>query len=245
VLVVEDDPVMAGMIRNFLTKSEYRIAGMVTTGEEAVKMAGSSKPDLMLMDVHLDGEMDGIEAAHLIWSQFHIPVVYLTSSADDETIYRAASSEAYGYLQKPVREKVLSSTIQLALYKYEADCRLKEKEKWLETTLQCITDAVIAADSVGSVKLINPAAEALTGWTQSKAVGLDILDVYQVLEPGTRMPAECAVVKVVRDGAAHAAGLARILVAKDGTETPVVETVAPIVNDEGNILGVVLVFRVS
>ncbi len=243
--MVEDDPVMAAMIRNFLRKAEYRIAGMVTTGEEAVKLAGGLKPDLMLMDVHLAGEMDGIEAAHLIWNQFHIPVVYLTSNADDETIYRAASSEAYGYLQKPVRENELSSTIQLSLYKYESDCKVKEKEKWLETTLKCITDAVIAADSLGSVKLINPAAEALTGWTQVEAVGRDLLDVYQVLAPDSRLPAECAVIEVIRNGAAHRTGLPRILVARDEKETAVVETVASIVNDAGNILGVVLVFRVS
>jgi PAS domain S-box-containing protein len=245
VLVVEDNPVVAGMIRHFLEKSHYLTAGPAATGEAAVEMAGELKPDLVLMDVQLAGEMDGIEATGLIWSQFQIPIVYLTANSDDETIARAASTGAYGYLHKPVQERELSSTLHIALSKHESDCRVQDKQNWLETTLKCIADAVIAADSAGCVQLINPAAEALTGWTQAEAVGRDVLDVYQALDRETRRPAECVVVQVIREGAASRTGLAKILVARNGTETMVRETAAPIVNGAGNILGVVVVLRVE
>jgi len=192
VLVVEDNPVVTEMIRRLLEKSHYLTAGQAVTGEMAVEMAGRLKPDLVLMDVQLAGDMDGIEATGLIWRQFHIPIVYLTANSDDETIARAASTGAYGYLHKPVQKRELSSTIQLALSKYESDCRVQDKHRWLETTLQCIADAVIAADSAGCVQLINPAAEALTGWTRSEAVGRDLLDVYRALDCETGRPAECA-----------------------------------------------------
>ena len=115
------------MIRRFLERSHYLTAGQATTGEAAVEMAGKLKPDLVLMDVQLAGEMDGIEATGLIWSQFHIPIVYLTGSSDEETVVRAASTGAYGYLHKPVQERELSSTIQLALSRYESDCRVQDK----------------------------------------------------------------------------------------------------------------------
>jgi PAS domain S-box-containing protein len=243
VLVVEDSPVIAGMIRHFLTNCDYSIAGIVTTGEEAVEMAGQSKPDLVLMDVELAGQMDGIEAAALIWNRFHIPVVYLTANDDQETISRASSTEAYGYLHKPVQERELRSTLQIVLSRHESECRAKENEKWLQTTLLCISDAVIAADSMGCVKLVNPSAEALVGWKQEEAIGQDLLDVFRVLECDTRKPADCAVIQVIRDRTASLTGRTRILVARDGTEATVEESAAPIVNDSGHIIGVVLIFR--
>jgi PAS domain S-box-containing protein len=242
VLVIEDNPVIAQMIQHFLRKSDYSIAGTAPTGEQAVAMAGELKPDLALMDVELAGEMDGIEAAGLIWERFHIPVVYLTANDDEDTVARAGETGAYGYLHKPVQERELSTTLLIALNKREAELRVREHESWLQTTLSCIADGVIAADSLGCVKLVNGAAEALTGWRQEEAIGRDLLEVFQVLECGTRQISECAVVRVIRDGAA--AGLqSKILVARDGTETTVEERAAPIVNDAGNIIGVVLVFR--
>jgi PAS domain S-box-containing protein len=234
---------MAGMIRHCLTQCDYSIAGMVTTGEEAVQMADQAKPDLVLMDVDLAGEMDGIEAAGSIWNRFRIPVVYLTANDDQETISRASSSEAYGYLHKPVRERELRSTLQIVLSRHESECRAKENEKWLHTTLQCIADAVIAADSMGCVKLVNPSAEALIGWKQEEAIGQDLLDVFRVLECDSRKPAECTVIQVIRDHAASLTGRTKILVARDGTESVVEESAAPIVNDLGHIIGVVLIFR--
>jgi PAS domain S-box-containing protein len=243
VLVVEDDPFISVVIRHFLEKSDYSVACMVTSGEQAIEAAGESKPDVVLMDVQLAGEMDGVEAAGLIWNQFHIPVVYLTGDDDEETISRAASTEAYGYLHKPVQERELASTLQIAIQKHVSERRVREHERWLETILRSVADAVIAADSIGCVKLVNPAAEALTGWKQEEAVGLDLLDVFHVLECDSRQPAECAVLQVIREGAVGGAGRTRVLVARDGSETLIEESAAPIVNDSGHMLGVVLVFR--
>jgi PAS domain S-box-containing protein len=235
--------VVAATIRHFLIKSDYSIVGVASTGEQAVAMAGELKPHIVLMDVELAGKMDGIEAAGLIWERFHVPVIYMTGSEDDATIARAGETGAYGYLHKPVQAGELSATLLIALNKREAELRVRENELWLQTTLACIADAVIAADSVGCVKLVNRAAEALTGWKQEEAIGRDLLDVFRVLECGTRQPADCAVVRVIRDGASDRGGQMKILMAKDGTEATVEENAAPIVNDAGSIIGVVLVFR--
>jgi PAS domain S-box-containing protein len=243
ILVVEDNPVIAGMIRRFLTKSDYEIAGMVTTGEEAVRLAGHLKPRLTLMDVQLAGKMDGIAAAHLIWDRFHIPIVYLTGNSDAETIARAASSEAYGYLLKPVQERDLMSTIQAAIDRHDSECRIREHENWLTTTFECVADAVIGTDALGCVKHFNPAAEALIGWKQAEAMGQNLATIFKVLEKDSRKPAECAVVDVIRTKLTSRTGQLKILVARDGTETTGTETAAPIFNHGGNIAGVVLVFR--
>jgi hypothetical protein len=244
ILVVEDNPVIAGMIRRFLTKSDYEISGIVASGEEAVETAGQSMPDLALMDVQLAGQMDGITAARLIGERLHIPTIYLTGSSDAETIARAASTEAYGYLLKPVQERDLIKTIEAGLLKHAAECRAREHQSWLAATFQCIADAVIGTDSAGCVKLINPAAEALTGWTQAEAVGQDHAQIFKVLNQATRQPEDSGVVQVIRSKAAYRSDQPRILVARNGSETTGKETAAPITNVAGKIVGVVLVFRI-
>jgi PAS domain S-box-containing protein len=242
VLVVEDNPNVASVIKHFLIDSDYAIAAMVTSGEEAIEIVSQRQLDLVLMDIQLAGKMDGIEAAGLIWNQFGVPVVYLTGEEDEETIFRASLTEAYGLVHKPFRRLALSSTIRMALNKHEADCKARDKDRWLETTLHCIADAVIAADSLGCVKFINPAAEALTGWKQDEAVGRDVLEVFKVLECDTRWPADCAVMRVIQN-TGHIDTQMRILVARDGTETIVEESATPIVNNNREIIGVALVFR--
>jgi PAS domain S-box-containing protein len=243
ILVVEDNPVIAGMIRRYLTKSDYAITGMVTTGEEAVELAGSLTPDLTLMDVQLAGKMDGITAARLIGEKFFIPTIYLTGSSDAETIARAASTEAYGYLLKPVQERDLIKTIEAALSKHDSECRAREHESWLAAMFQCITDAVIGTDSMGRVTLLNPRAEALTGWKQAEAVGWDQVQVFKVLNSRTRQPVESAIVQVIRNKTAYRGDEPRIVVAQDGTETTGKETAVPIINRAGKVIGVVLAFH--
>ena len=243
ILVVEDNPVIAGMIRRFLTKSDYGITGIVTTGEEAVELAGQAMPDLVLMDVQLAGKIDGIAAARLIGEKSHIPTIYLTASSDSETIARAASTASYGYLLKPVQERELIKTIEVALRKHDSESRTREHENWLAATFQCAADAMIGTDSVGLVKLLNPAAEALTGWKQAEAVGQDQTHIFKMLNSDTRQPAESAVAQVIRDKSSYRSDESRIVVARDGTETTGKETAAPILNMAGRIVGVVLAFR--
>jgi PAS domain S-box-containing protein len=173
----------------------------------------------------------------------HIPTVYLTGSSDAETIARAASTEAYGYLLKPVQERDLIQTIEAALLKHAAECRAREHQSWLAATFQCIHDAVIGTDSEGCVKLINPAAETLTGWSQAEAVGQDQSHIFKLLNPDTRQPEDSAVVLVIRNKTAYRSDQSRIVVARDGTETIGLETAAPILNLAGKTVGVVLVFR--
>jgi PAS domain S-box-containing protein len=243
ILVVEDNPLVLETIRNMLDKSEYSIGGIATSGEDAIEAARKYQPDLALMDVTLTGKMDGIEAARLIASQFHIPVVYLTAASDSHTVSAAVLAGAYGYIHKPFSARELFSTLQIALHKHEMERTLKENGRWLEALLQCISEAVIATDSIGCIKLINPAASAMTGWTREEAVGRDILDVFRVLDCDTREPAECGVVMVIRDCAPSPNGRTKILVARDGSESTVEEIASPITDDSGGIVGVVLVVR--
>jgi diguanylate cyclase (GGDEF)-like protein len=121
ILIVEDESIIAEDISDSLISLGYRITGMVYSGEEAIEAAAKCRPDLVLMDVNLQGEIDGITAAAEIRSRFQIPVVYLTAYADENTLRRVNATKPFGYIVKPFEEKNLHTTIQLALHRHEYD----------------------------------------------------------------------------------------------------------------------------
>ncbi|MEG3958440.1 EAL domain-containing protein [Microcoleus sp. herbarium2] len=121
ILIVEDESIIAEDISDSLISLGYRITGMVYSGEEAIEAAAQFRPDLVLMDVNLQGEMDGITAAAEIRSRFQIPVVYLTAYTDENTLRRVNATKPFGYIVKPFEEKNLHTTIQLALHQHEYD----------------------------------------------------------------------------------------------------------------------------
>ncbi|MFP4654611.1 MAG: response regulator [Methanohalobium sp.] len=116
ILVVEDENSVALDIKNRLTKLGYSVTDVTSTGEDAIKKAEENKPDLVLVDIILKGEIDGIEAARHIHDNLDIPIVYLTAYADDDLIERAKHTKPYGYILKPFQNKDLRSNIEIALY---------------------------------------------------------------------------------------------------------------------------------
>jgi two-component system cell cycle sensor histidine kinase/response regulator CckA len=241
ILIVEDEAVSAAMIEHQLLMLGYGVAGTTGSGEEAIALTERYQPDLVLMDIGLEGEMDGVEAANVIRRTYEIPVIYLTANADEATIERARSTEAHGYLHKPIPAPMLHSTLQMALAKATLESSVREERKWLATTLRCIRDGVVAVDSLGVVKLLNAAAEKLTGWSEHDAVNRDLSEVFRVLEPQTRAISESSVTRVLRGTSEESSH--KILVSLDGTETQIEETAAAISNAAGFMTGVVLVFH--
>lgn len=115
ILVVEDEGIVSIDIRNMLKNLGYTIAGVAFLGEEAVQKADSTQPDLVLMDIGLKGDIDGIEAAKTIRDRFHIPVVFLTGFADENTLTKAKEADPSGFITKPIKEEELTATIKQAL----------------------------------------------------------------------------------------------------------------------------------
>lgn len=124
VLVVEDEAIVAKDISVCLKKIGYDVLGTLSKGEKVIPAIKEERPDLVLMDIMLAGEMTGIEVSKLIKEEFDIPVVFLTAYADEKTISKAKVTEPYGYVIKPFKEIDLRTSIEMALYKYK-----KEKEK--------------------------------------------------------------------------------------------------------------------
>jgi two-component system cell cycle sensor histidine kinase/response regulator CckA len=243
ILVVEDENIVAKDLVNRLHNLGYTVTTTVATGEDAVREASQTPPDLVMMDIMLRGHMDGIEAARRILATLDIPVVYLTAYADEKTLARAKVTDAFGYLLKPFEERELHITIEMALYKHQMERKLRESEQWLSAILRSVADAVIATDTRGQIRFLNPIAENLTGWTQAEAVGKPLAEVFRVEDEQAREQIARAVRNAAAETGTGGSAIRTALIASDGREIPVEENLAPIHNSAGQITGVVLVFR--
>ena len=129
ILVVEDESIVAFDLKRMLLNLNYDVLDIVTSGEKAIKKAVEEKPDLIIMDVMLNGPITGIEAVARIKGVMNVPIIYLTAYADTETLKSAKLTEPYGYILKPFEEKVLMSTIEMAIYKNKMEEKLIASEK--------------------------------------------------------------------------------------------------------------------
>lgn len=243
ILVVEDESIVAKDIQKRLREMGHAVPDIAFSAEEAIKKAAMVHPDLVLMDIMLQGSMDGIEAAKEIRERFHIPVIYLTAYSDAQTLKRAEVTQPFGYILKPFEEKNLQIAIQMALYRHKIERQLKESQEWFATTLRCISDAVIATDKNGCITFINPVAETLTGWKQADAVGKALDTVFHIIHEETRAMIESPLTRLLDEGGVLGPSGHTLLIAKDGAETPIEVSAASIKDGGENILGVVLVFR--
>jgi len=161
ILVVEDQKIISLEIRERLEEMGYNVAGTASTGKQAIQLATSTNPDLILMDIRLEDEMDGIEAAEKIKSFHDCPVVFLTAYADDKTIQRAKITEPYGYIVKPLEERELHSAVEIALYKSKIERKLKDSESKYRTIVNMLEAKLYIVDSDYNVILNNLQVEGL------------------------------------------------------------------------------------
>ena len=135
IFIVEDEGIVAADLEDRLKRMGYVVAGKAASGEKAVEQVATTKPDLVLMDIILKGEMDGVEAAELIQKQQEIPVVFLTAHADDPTLKRARLAGPFGYVLKPFDERELRGAIEIAFYRAHVESELRHANHELEKAL--------------------------------------------------------------------------------------------------------------
>jgi hypothetical protein len=242
ILVVEDERIIANDIQQTLKALGYAVPVTVATGKQAIAAVSESRPDLVLMDISLSGAMDGIAAAQAIRTRFGVPIVYLTSYSDEATLSRAMKTVPHGYLLKPFSDRELRITIEVALSKHKMEARLAERERWFATTLESLGEAVVATDRTEHITFLNGVAERLTGWTRADAIGKKIEEVMRVVGP------DGAPLKAPVHLALETSFIARLpagtsLVPRDGATIAIDDSAAPIVDDQGQMLGAVVVFR--
>jgi PAS domain S-box-containing protein len=231
VLVVEDEQIVALELRDRVARMGHAVVAVVASGEQAIEATRRLRPDLILMDIKLQGALDGIDAASSIRTFADIPIVYLTAFADDATLQRAKVTEPYGYILKPFQERELHVVIEVSLYRHRMERALRESEAWRFALLRSVGDAVLATGIDGRVKFMNPLAGALTGWRETEAIGAPIDDVFKTIQP------------LERRGSPWKDLHSKTLIGKDGSERLIEVEFAPIRDAGGTPMGTVFVFR--
>jgi PAS domain S-box-containing protein len=180
ILIVEDESIEALSFEQSLKSFDYEVVGIASSGEDALEKVAELKPDLVLMDIVLKGEMDGIEVASKINEKFDIPVVYLTAHPENSTLERAKLTLPYGYIIKPANRTDLKNTIGLAIYKHRMERKLKiNKERYL-SILENVQDAYICADEKGKIIIASPSAVKMYGFHSiNEMIGTNTVSMYK------------------------------------------------------------------
>ena len=250
ILVVEDERIVAASLCKRLQNLGYDVPAVAHTGADALVLTEQLRPDLVLMDIRLEGEMDGVQAATEIRSRFQIPVVYLTAYSNKEVLDRAKVTAPYGYILKPYEDRELHVVVETALAKHRSDRQLQQRERWLATILKSIGDGVLALSPEGRVTFLNALAEQLTGWTSEEASGLPLAEVFQLMDAVTHQPIQplqpagdqTGTLPVGAAGPGRP-GLTVLLAARNGTHRLIEACTTPLADEGGANLGSVLVFR--
>jgi len=174
ILIVEDESIVALELKDRLEKLGYQVIATVSTGEQAIKTTEEKNPDLILMDIHLKGNMDGITAAKHIKNT---PIIYLTAYADTETLNRARITTPYAYIVKPFEERELQSNIEIALYKHQTEQQLQITKDHLENIVEHISEIIFTMNHENKITTWNNSAEQITGYPKKEVLGKTITEL--------------------------------------------------------------------
>ncbi|MBU0469730.1 MAG: response regulator [Candidatus Omnitrophica bacterium] len=186
IIIVEDDRLMAECLEQFLLSFGHEVSGMVSSAEDAIKAVKENVPDLILMDIVLDGKMDGIEAADKICSEDDVTVVYITAYSDGERLERARKTGPFGYVIKPFEKRELEVVIAAALYKKRGEMYLKDIEKRCSFCLESFRGIIFRSDLNFMPIFVHGQIEEITGFKDNDIVSGSI-NLEEIIHPEERI----------------------------------------------------------
>jgi len=203
VLIVEDEGVVALSIKAALTKMGYTVVGIAVSGSEAIALATEKKPDVILMDIHIKGDIDGIQTTEKINAVMDVPVIFLTAYADDETVSRAIRTGSHSYLVKPYNPRELYSNIEFAIYKSRMKFRTGSHRERLELFLTKSPEAGLIIDMKNNIVFANSASETLLGWTREEMQGSNLFSLINPAVSTVTGPADANTKSILNLDAIH------------------------------------------
>lgn len=242
IFIVEDEIITARSIARNIQKFGYQVAGIATSGSEAIAEIMTTKPDLVLMDILLQkNDVDGITTAERVQSQLNVPIIYLTAHSDSVTLERAKFTTPFGYILKPYNKKDLQISIELALHKHQQEIQLIKREELLTSILNATQDGVVATDTNSKIIYMNPAAENSTGWQLDQIGDRTARDILRIIDGRTQEiwhPLDL----VLAQGEVLYLSESVILLRKTGESRQIRNSISPIFDTNGEITGAVLIF---
>src|SRR5580698_5321823 len=185
-LIVEDESIVALDLRQELEEFGCEITGLAESAEAAFMSVEECRPDLVLMDIKIDGPMDGIETARQLRYAYKVPVVFLTSHSDKQTLDRAAKELPYGYLIKPFKSRELQATLRVALHRAAVDADQRKSSQLMSMTVEGVRESMVLLSADGIVQYMNRAAEEMAGLKLLRARGMLLTEVFQLREIAER-----------------------------------------------------------
>lgn len=244
VLIVEDEGLIAMELSDRLSRKGMTVVAVVDSADRAVAAASSLRPEVVLMDIRIKGDRDGVEAAGEISRTADIPIVFLTSHSDRATLDRAKGTAPYGYVLKPFQERELLVAIEMAVHRHSLERQLKESERKYVATLASISDGVVATDLNERITFMNPVAEALTGWSFEDARGLTATDVIPAARDVQGVDPVNPIGQALRENRSiRFDDVELFLFTKSNEAIPIDDCASPIVDDRGRVIGGVTAFR--
>ena len=238
ILIVENEGLVGCDMATQLGNLGYQVVGSVKSGEQALTAVEELHPDLLLMDVQLDGRLDGIETARLLKRKSSAAVIYVTACADLDTVSRARETQPAGYLLKPFSEDELRLTVELAATRYLEDQETRRREQSYFEAFQSLGDGVIAADLAGGITFMNPAGARITGWTCEEVVGRSLNETFRLFTTSGD-PAE---IQVVDEYGSHPQRVVW-LTNKLGERLPIHDRTTALRDQRNSLTGLIILFR--
>ncbi len=202
IYIVEDERIIAIDLQRRLERLGYRVCGSAASGDEALAGIRQHLPDLVLMDIVIQGEMDGIEVAVTIKRELNVPVIFLSAYTDAKTLERAKEASPLGYILKPFKERELATLLEMALYKSVADNRVREKEQLFSAILNSTTDAILVIGRSTEIVFMNPEAEQIFETTDAGSKGRRFSELFSLSDMETgelfQMPRFSGQIKVLK-----------------------------------------------
>ncbi|MFA9275196.1 MAG: EAL domain-containing protein [Candidatus Aquirickettsiella gammari] len=267
VLIVEDESIVALDLQRRLMRLGYDVPRVAASCEQALQAIHDTLPNIVLMDINISGDIDGIDTA----AKIDLPVIFLTAYSEESTLQRAKESKPYGYLVKPFSERELHATIQMALERYQVENRLKMSEnllsvayarmesakrdlethavelfkekQHLEVTLNSIGDGVITTDKLGNITYLNPVAEKKTGWSCAEAIGMSVTKILVLVDEETNVATPSPIEHTLRTGQTSGLAHQSALLHRNGEKNSIEDSTAPMYDRNNQIIGAVMVFH--
>lgn len=243
ILIVENESIIAKDLEVTIKKMGWKDCQVVFSGEAAIAHIIQQHPDIILMDIKLGGGLDGIDVAEQIAAFSDIPIIYLTAYTDDDVLVRAKDTRPYGYIVKPFEERNLQVNIEMALYKHQAEKKLREKDKWMQRIIENLEEGLIAVDKEMRVQLMNPPAESLTGLKKSEAIGLPVDQVIKIIEKNSQERVRLPFQETMTLGTMVSLSNDMIMESAEGNLANIDGKCFPVADEDGNISGAMLVFH--